>query len=173
MQGLTDPTLEKKVAVVPYDGRLSVESPLFLATKKHLSQSKVTIGSRIVVVAGSSYAYSTLETLCFVPHLNFTNIYVVIEKPPAPFLLECGGGTDNQGSEEGKHGDERPTSLSVHDVDDPLESDLYALGIAFRCTIVLGRLTDIDRGNRAIVVSDELIVEYDVLLISSPSQGKH
>jgi hypothetical protein len=158
----------------PSSAVATAESPLFLATKKHLSQPKITIGSRIVVVAGSPYAYSALETLCFVPHLNFANLYVVMERPPVPFLsieAEAANKGDDSDSGKTKFGDGLSGCLSVRDVDDPLERDLYALGMSYRSTLVRGHLTDIDRGNRAIVVSDEVVVEYDVLIISSPSQG--
>jgi NADH dehydrogenase FAD-containing subunit len=52
------------------------------------------------------------------------------------------------------------------------EQELNALGLPARCTLVQGRLTDIDRKNRAVIVSDEVIVEYDVLVIASGMQGK-
>jgi NADH dehydrogenase FAD-containing subunit len=38
--------------------------------------------------------------------------------------------------------------------------------------LVQGRLTDIDRKNRAVIVSDEVIVEYDVLVLASGVQGE-
>jgi NADH dehydrogenase FAD-containing subunit len=45
------------------------------------------------------------------------------------------------------------------------------IGLKYKSTLVRGYLTDIDRENKSIVVSDEIAMEYDVLLIASPNQG--
>jgi NADH dehydrogenase FAD-containing subunit len=47
----------------------------------------------------------------------------------------------------------------------------FFLGLKYKSTLVRGYLTDIDRENKSIVVSDEIAIEYDVLLIASPNQG--
>jgi NADH dehydrogenase FAD-containing subunit len=47
------------------------------------------------------------------------------------------------------------------------------MGLAHRVTIVKGRLTDIDRDNRAIVISDEIVVEYDLLVLAAGVQGTY
>jgi hypothetical protein len=62
--------------------------------------------------------------------------------------------------------------LTIQDIDQPLQSETWAMGFAYRCNIIKGRLTDIDRENKAVVISDELVIEYDYLLISSWTQGK-
>ena len=56
------------------------------------------------------------------------------------------------------------------DEDDPAGPELAALGLAGRVTWVSGRLTDIDRGNKVVVVSDTTPLEYDVLVICAASQ---
>jgi NADH dehydrogenase FAD-containing subunit len=61
--------------------------------------------------------------------------------------------------------------LTPQDVDAPFLSEQRSMGYAYRINIIKGRLTDIDRENKAVVVSDELVIEYDYLLISSWTQG--
>jgi hypothetical protein len=168
MQGRSE--AQNNIARLKSDDNAEIpETPLFLAAKKYLQQPKITISSRIVIVAGSTFAYSTLETLCFVPHLNFANLYVVFEKPPTCFLSEEAAASSAEPPYD--YTSLSSGCLSVGDVDEMTLRELNAMGMTFKCTLIRGRLTDIDRGNRAIVVSDEAIVEYDVLVISSPSQG--
>jgi hypothetical protein len=63
--------------------------------------------------------------------------------------------------------------LSAKEADIPLNRELLAMGLAHRVTIVKGRLTDIDRDNRAIVISDEIVVEYDLLVLAAGVQGTY
>jgi hypothetical protein len=142
----------------------SCENPLFIITKYNLSLSKTVCAKRVVVVGGNSAALSILETLCFAENLFLTNIFYVTE-------------TDNfrqfGSSDEGKlDSNNFRGQLSVRDVEDPTRSYLDALGIANRVVVITGRLTDIDRKSRAVVISDDVAVEYDVLIIASASQGK-
>lgn len=155
------------------DQRKNDKGPLYLITKKKLSQRKTTVNSRIVIAGGTSYAHAVLETFCFVPDINFTNIFVVNDRPSTPFLLEEFGRTIiGQGGQEEALGTEFSGCLSVRDVSDPLHSNMYTLGLAYKSTLVRGRLTDIDRDNKSIVVSDEVALEYEFLLIASPNQGE-
>jgi hypothetical protein len=62
--------------------------------------------------------------------------------------------------------------LSYKEADIPMNRELLAMGLAHRVTIVKGRLTDIDRDNRAIVISDEIVLEYDLLVLAAGVQGK-
>jgi hypothetical protein len=140
----------------------SVDRPLFYVMKKQLVQPKTTIGKRIVIVGGSTSAFSLLEKFCLSSELNMLNIYLVMDSPPSPWTVESGRprGEDNYSG-----------CLSAKDIDDPTENEICALGLPHRSILIQGRLTDIDRKNRAIVVSDEVIVEYDILIISSHVQG--
>jgi hypothetical protein len=140
--------------------------PLFMLTKSRISLPKKTINSRIVVVGGTNYAYSALEVMCMAPDLTFNNIIVVMEHPGTAFTVDEGtypgstslGGTEFSGC------------LSLQDTEEPSDAVIHSIGLPYKATLVRGHLTDIDRDNKSIVVSDELAVEYDVLLIASPCQ---
>jgi Domain of unknown function (DUF4821) len=140
--------------------------PLFVITKNRLSQRKTTVNNRIVIVGGTAYAHAVLETFFYLPNLIFSNVYVVNERQSATFLL---GDVALEG--ESLFRSEFSGCLSMRDVDDPPLGDTFALGLAYKSTLVKGHLTDIDRENKCIVVSDEVALEYDVLLIASPTQG--
>lgn len=60
--------------------------------------------------------------------------------------------------------------MSVQDLSDPIDTMMAAFGLSDRIIVIRGRLTDIDRTNKAIVISDETIVEYDVLVVASCAQ---
>ena len=147
------------------------KGPLYMISRNQLSQKKTTVNSRVVIVGGTSYAHAVLETFCFVPHLIFSNIYVVNDRLSTPFLLEEFGRSSGEGEQDNMFGTEFSGCLSVRDVDDPPHRDMYALGLAYKSTLVRGHLTDIDRENKSIIVSDEVALEYDLLLIASPNQG--
>jgi hypothetical protein len=100
------------------------KGPLFIITKNRISEVKTVVNSRIVVVGGTSYSHAVLETFCFIPNLIFTNIYVVYDRPSS-----LGGGAmsyKNNGDQ--MFGNNYSGCLSVRDVDDPSQQDLYSLG---------------------------------------------
>lgn len=96
-----------------------------------------------------------------------------MENPPSPWSVSSFP-TYNESEDEinlrKQISDNYSGCLSPKDVDDYTEDELYALGLSNRVTLVQGKLTDIDRKNRAIIVSDEVIVEYDVLILASGCQ---
>lgn len=146
----------------PTPAEATVESPLFCLSKAMLSQPRTIITTRVVVVGGNASAYAILETLCFIPKVYLQNIFFVVEQPPK--ALDIYGNSPSMATEH-------CGSLSEQDADFPGEGELYALGLAHRVVVIRGRLTDIDRDNRAIVISDELVLEYDVLVVAAATQG--
>ena len=150
------PMLEK-----PGSNGVTVESPLLYLTKRQLTQPKVTVTKKVVVVGGGSASYALLEKLLFVPHINFPNLQLVMELPPRAFKTGASAALGLEYSERCSG------ELSCDDADDPTMQELAAMGMAHRISIVRGRLTDIDRANKAIVISDEVISEYDVLVVAS------
>lgn len=141
------------------------DTPLFVMSKMELSSSKILISKRIVVIGGNSSAFSILETLCYSRDIFLSTIYFVTELDN--FRL-CGYPSS---SEEVSDDNNLRGSLSVRDIGDPTRSYLNALGIANRVIMVSGRLTDIDRKSKAVVISDDIALEYDVLIIAAASQG--
>lgn len=156
--------------------------PLYLVTKGSLSHYKKIISKRIVIIGGSVHSYAFLETLCSIHYLYLPNIYFIIDILPTSFRLntEIAGNysilTNSMFSIPSKYSDqwkfdiEQNGCLSVQDIDLPYLSEQWAMGYAYRINIIKGRLTDIDRENKAIVVSDELVIEYDYLLLSTWTQ---
>ncbi|RYH29030.1 DUF4821 domain-containing protein [archaeon] len=146
---------------------LGPDAPLYCLVKHHLAKGKTIVGKRVVIAGGSAQSYAFLETLCALQDIYLPNIYMVLSIPPPP-LKE----TDYLmiDAEESKHDEEFSGCLSLQDVDYPTSIELWAMGYFHRVNVVRGHLTDIDRENRAVVLSDELVLEYDYLLISTSTQ---
>ena len=145
------------------------ESPLFFMTKRTLSDPKTLVGTRVVVVGGGSATFSFLETLCFVHHLHLSNIVLVMDRAPQPWTSHEDDASSENSRSKTKMND-LSSCLTPTVEDEPSLQELYALGLANRVTLALGHLTDIDRANRAIVVSDDVVIEYDILVLCSGMQ---
>jgi len=147
-------------------GGLPNDCPLYCITKHFLSNPKDTIARRVVVIGGSSQSYALLDTLCSVPYLNFPNIFLVMDMPPAAVSLR------SELSEESKFEDNYSGCFSMQNEHFPIEQELFAMGLGHKVNLLQGHLTDIDREHKAIVISDEKVLEYDVLVLSSSTRGK-
>ncbi|CAM9185987.1 unnamed protein product, partial [Ectocarpus fasciculatus] len=141
------------------------EVSLFLMTKMELCNSKNLVSKRIVVIGGNSSAFSILESFCYAKEDFYSTIYYVSETDN---FRRCGEGANTTPFPEQNN---LRGSLSVRDCGDPTRSYLDTLGISNRIIIVSGRLTDIDRKSKAVVISDDIALEYDVLIIATATQG--
>jgi hypothetical protein len=139
--------------------------PLYYIQKKKIIDAKAKVGKRVVIVGGNSSSFTVLEKIALCHEINVTNIFLIMENPPQAWQSKQEFGLDEVG-------DNFSGCLSLKDVNDVTEQEINALGLPARCTLVQGRLTDIDRKNRAVIVSDEVIVEYDVLVLASGVQGE-
>jgi adenylate kinase family enzyme len=154
--------------------------PLFVLLKKDLSKTKEVIGKRVVVIGGSAVAFKILESLCFASGKHLNNLYLVMESSPSAWVDDRPSLPDEEedgdGDESHRHRhhikDNYSGCLSPKDIDDYTENELFALGLPNRVTLIQGKLTDIDRKNRAVIISDEVIVEYDVLVLAAGCQGE-
>jgi hypothetical protein len=155
--------------------------------KKMISQPKVSVLTRIVVMGGGFATYPLLEGLCFHPTVTFPNLHVVMEAPLTPKLLHdpTHTHTTDTNSDDTNDSDTNGTNsvrvsnkkevyphgcLSCNDAYDMTVSEMQSLGLAHKIGLVRGHLTDIDKDSRCIVISNELIFEYDLLLITSAAQ---
>lgn len=136
--------------------------PLYYITKRNLSEHKHVVSTRIVVVGGSLSTYALLETFIYIPYLLLPHIYLVMESPP--HAIKPNNRSTNSSSNE------YAGALSISDAGEPLDQMVKALGFGHHVTVITGRLTDIDRANKAIIVSDETVVEYDILVIAGETQ---
>ena len=135
------------------------DRPLYFITKKLLSSNKLYITKRIVIVGGNQSAYSILEMLITAQNMFVGVIVLVMESPPRPWINEL------------NMCDEFSGCLSLKDCDDYTPNEISCLGLTSRVTLVQGRLTDIDRKNKAIIVSNDSVIEYDTLIIAGSTQG--
>ena len=149
-------------------------NPLFFTTKRLLSDPRGVLPTRIVVVGGSKCAYSILETLCFIPYLHLLNIYFVEDASQSKWISPDSSSAASKLKEEQivKTNTQKVDvpSFFPNDEDESFEQEFRALGLQARVTLVNGRLTDIDRKNKVIIISDSIPLEYDVLIISGAVQ---
>jgi hypothetical protein len=153
------------------------DCPMYYLTKKQINTPKRMNLQRLVIVGGSSASYAFLEKICYLKDINMSNIYFISDMVPASFKLASdskGGDKDvNSGTVFSEaYSDSITGCLSPEDADDPTLEELYSLGFGHRVNLIRGRLTEIDRKSKAVVVSDEMIVEYDVLVISTTTNDK-
>ena len=140
--------------------------PLFYMQKKKLIDKKANVGKRLVIVGGNSCAFSVLEKIALCHDVHVHNIFLIMENPPQAW-------NPKQDVDDDEMPDNYSGCLSLKDLNDMTEQEINALGLSSRCTLVQGRLSDIDRKNRAVIVSDEVIVEYDVLVLAAGMQGEY
>jgi hypothetical protein len=145
---------------IEYRGlKVPVRFPLYCISKALLSKPRTKLHHRIVIAGGSSHSYALLDNFCFHPLIYLPNIQFIVENPSDPLLsVACSSSSHNQ-YYSGK--------LSKIDPESCTRNDLISFGFQHKISVIDGRLTDIDRENKAIVVSDDAIVQYDLLLLSS------
>ena len=145
--------------------------PLYFTTKRLLSDPRTVLPTRIVVIGGNRCAYSVLETLCFIPYLHLVNIFFVVDGTPSNWKYADNSTSKKNGRKPlEKDTESLSTNLYPCDEDGSFEHELDSLGLSGRVTLVNGRLTDIDRSNKVVVISDSIPLEYDVLVLTPPSE---
>lgn len=156
-------------------GGLDHYAPLYLISKKHLSKPKEIVTKRVVIVGGSSHSYSLMEQLSFLPDVFYSNIYLLVNKPPRCMVGNSAttivsSNPEEDAAEESKHDNNFSGCFTPEDACFPSEQELEAMGLAFKVAVVQGSMTDIDREAHAVVVSDSTVIEYDLLIVSTPTQ---
>lgn len=140
--------------LAPNDSR-KLLSPLFpcslnFLSRKLLSEPKITINSRVIVVGASDTGLSCLETLLMVPYLNFTCIT----------LVSMAGVPD---------GVETPGLINSG----PYNSlRLQQLCLDRRIRIIKGRFSALDREKKSIELIDGTILFYDYLVLATGRQDQ-
>ena len=140
------------------------KNPLFFITKNKLSKRKKVLNNRIVITGGSAHAHAVLETLCYLPDITLSNVYVVSDQRPSAFSLP-------QSSSDSLPGFEFTGCLSPRDVGDPCIDGIMCSGLPYKATYVKGQVTSIDREQKCVGMSNGVTWQYDVLVIGSHSQG--
>nr|XP_031530285.1 cilia- and flagella-associated protein 61 [Vicugna pacos] len=121
--------------------------------RKLTLEPKITINAKIVVVGASSVGISFLDTLVFCSHLKFSNLTLISTHGlPGKKLL---------GSEQ------RKFLASDHCFND---RDHAVLSLCSWVSVVVGRMTAIDRAAKRVMVSGEEVVLYDHLVLCTGLQ---
>lgn len=154
----------------PSEGAPGLGSITYAVTKRHLSLPRPTILTRVVIVGGNMSSFAMLEMLVFLKNIHLMNISIILESPPGPMHFNK---TQHSEHTLRRYLDDYCGCLSPFDTSCPTESEFNSFGYAHKVNVITGRLTDIDRSNRAIVVSNEIIVEYDVLVVANCVQGNN
>merc|ERR1719217_1942151 len=123
---------------------------LSLVTKKLLSETKIPVNARIVVVGASDCGLSFLESLLYIPHLLFNSLTLL-----APGGLEY------------HHSHHLPliagsAAYSHH--------ELRRIMLEYRVRILDSRMVQIDRQQRCVVLHDGAILPYDYLIVAAGLQ---
>ncbi|XP_054239360.1 LOW QUALITY PROTEIN: cilia- and flagella-associated protein 61 [Indicator indicator] len=153
------PVRPRRQIVYPLE-ELGINAPSEQVSKDQLSYSlnhinrklvldwKVSVNTRIVVVGASDVGISFLETLIFCPHLKFNNLTLIsIHGLP---------GKDLPGS---KH---RRFLINSHCFND---EDYAQMSLCSWVNVVVGKMTSINRPEKYVVVSKEIKVPYDYLVL--------
>jgi hypothetical protein len=135
---------------------------LYVISKYHIQRQKKFVYSRVLLVGGSLATFSILETLCMNADIHPVNITVVIEDMPQCLL--------DQSKRKQKSTSLVANTLSVDEMVHYGEVELQLLGIQHKAKYIRGKVTDIDRKNKSVILSDESVIEYDILLLSPASQ---
>lgn len=111
---------------------------------KYLTEPRIKLNHRIIVVGASDCGLSTLETLLFVPYLYFTQLILI-----------------------------SPLGLPYQDVDSLAQrdscyssQDLHLKGFESRIKIVNNYVVDLDRDNKCAILDNEYVVPYDSLVLT-------
>lgn len=139
---------------------ITFRNPLYFITKYHLSNPRILNTMRIIVVDGGVYSKSFLQSIMFSKVFHFVNVTVIMDNIPGEAQQK------SVKSDSPKYLDDYSGCLSISDVSDFTDYELKALGMMDKCSLISGRVTDIDRINKSVVLSDEVVLEYDILVLS-------
>ena len=142
---------EEKEGVEKWEPCPDTGMSLHFITKRLLTEPKINCNTKIVVVGGSTAGISFIESLLFTPYLNFTSVTLV-----SPGGLNFGGESKGDGS-----------GLLVKDEDYPSAGRMVGLGLHNKIRVADAELVELDRDEKAIVLNDESILPYDVLVLAT------
>lgn len=147
--------LEQLGINAPSDRVLKEQEPYALnhVNRKLVLEPKVTINARIVVVGASNVGIGFLEQLAYCPHLRFNNLTLI--------------------SPHGLPGELPPDELrdQMLGSDFCYDQDSYArISLRTWINVVYGKMTNIDRKKKLVIVNNGTVVPYDHLIISVGQQ---
>mmetsp|Transcript_269 Transcript_269/g.496 ORF Transcript_269/g.496 Transcript_269/m.496 type:complete len:1109 (+) Transcript_269:53-3379(+) len=122
------------------------EFPVYFLTRRLISEPKMVIHSRIIVVGASKTGLSFLKTLVQIPYLHFTNLYIV--------------------SPDGLDKTEELYHLFVGDTTDLKHQELLILLKRPNINIVYDKLESIERQDKEIVCTSSNVLPYEYLILA-------
>jgi flagellar biosynthesis GTPase FlhF len=145
---LTAEPFRAEEVVPPLDPRYL----LFVTNRKYVTLPKMEANSRVVVVGASDTGLTFIETLLQLPHIRFTNLTLI-----SPEGLQT---TNNPRFQY------IPSPLSYAD------NELELMAIGECANVVQGRLVNIDRDTKEVILSDSSRLPYDVLVLTCGLQDQ-
>eukprot|EP01022_Parablepharisma_sp_SALTPOND_P008302 TRINITY_DN1355_c0_g1_i1.p1 TRINITY_DN1355_c0_g1~~TRINITY_DN1355_c0_g1_i1.p1 ORF type:complete len:1491 (-),score=241.80 TRINITY_DN1355_c0_g1_i1:5780-10252(-) len=127
---------------------------LFLTTKRLLSEPKIVNNSRIVVIGASDTGLSFIETLLSLKYIHFTNIV----------LLAPGGFSYTNPIDPFTNFKACSTSYTPEEIQN--------LMLESRIRVLNSRMIDIDRQQKSIILYDDSVLPYDILVLTMGLQEK-
>lgn len=121
---------------------------LCFITKKLLSEPKIIVSHRIVVVGASDTGLSFIESLLSNMYLRFTNIYLLAPGGLPYYHMK----SDDENM--------RASSTSY------LLPELVRLMLESRVTVIDARLVEVEREDKRIKLNDDTMIKYDILVLT-------
>lgn len=127
---------------------------LSFITRRLLSEPKIVKNSRIVVIGGSDCGISFIEALLSISYLQFTNVTLVTP-----------GGLSHH------HYQDKEENLKAYSTSYTVD-ELKRLMLENRIRVIDGRMVDIDRGDKNVILHNNSIIPYDTLVLTMGLQDK-
>ncbi|KAE9098018.1 hypothetical protein PF010_g15732 [Phytophthora fragariae] len=132
---------------------------LFVLPKRLLSEPKMTINQRVVLVGASDAALSCVARLLATPYLHFSNLTLV--SPHGPTVASMDEGEDDTMIPRASDFARKSSFTAV-------ELEQYSLRTHVR--VVESRMVRVDRETRAVVLQDGSCIPYDYLALTTGLQ---
>jgi adenylate kinase len=129
---------------------------LFVLPKRLLSEPKMTVNQRVVLVGASDAALSCLTRLLATPYLHFSNLTLV-----SPHGLTMDEGEEDAATPKASDFARQSTFTAV-------ELGQYSLRTHVR--VIESRMVRVDRETRALVLQDGSCIPYDFLALTTGLQ---
>jgi len=144
------------------DASDAAETPgaLYLLTRKLMSEPKMVVNKRVVVVGSSDAALSVLESLATVPYLHFSSLFLVAPKAEQR-LQSPRGARLSPGASLATCADAFFSRTCAYTA-----RELAALNLGARVRAVEGRVVDIDRESCTLGLADGTTLKYDVVVMA-------
>lgn len=141
------------------------EFALFALSKKLLSEPKLVVSQRLVVIGASDTAFTLLQRLLSIPYLRFTNITLISPHGMEITDLDV---PDPLATEDAVAAQPNATDFARRSLFSSKEIDQFSLRTHIR--VIESRVVQIDRLVKAVVLMDGSCLPYDYLALTAGLQ---